>query len=131
MKKFVASVGISLAFPANAAAQGRPLDWSFYGGDAQRTGWEKSDYRITKDNVKDFQLVLKLKLDEGGPRSLTPPVVIGNLISYRGFKELGFVAGSSGKLWSIDVDTSRIFWQKQLVSSSKPDSCGVTSTPAL
>lgn len=131
MKNFVTFVCLSLAFAADAAAQGRPLDWSFYGGDAQRTGWEKSDYRITKDNVKDFQLVLKLKLDEGGPRSLTPPVVIGNLISYRGFKELGFVAAGSGKLWSIDVDTSRIFWQKQLVSSSKPDSCGVTATPAL
>ena len=72
-----------------ANAQGRPLDWPSYGGNAQRTGWEKSDSRITKDNVKEFQLVLKSKLDnqETGPHALTPPAIIGLLISYRGFKE--------------------------------------------
>jgi outer membrane protein assembly factor BamB len=128
---------LALACSPYAAAQRRALDWSFYGGDAQRTGWEKSDAAITRDNVKDFQLVIKRKLDNGpgGPRSLTPPVVVGNLISYKGFKELGFVAGSSGALWSIDVDTDRVFWRKQLEAASKPLSAGcpatVTAVPSL
>jgi outer membrane protein assembly factor BamB len=119
-------------------AQGRPIDWPSYGGNAQRTGWQKSDSRITKDNVKDFQLVLKRKLEnaETGPHSLTPPVVIGNLISYRGFKELAIVAGSSGQVWSIDADLDRIFWHKQLTTAhdkSGDASCSaaLTATPAL
>jgi outer membrane protein assembly factor BamB len=64
-------------------------------------------------------------------------VVIGRLISYRGFKELGFVTGSSGKVWSIDVDMDRMFWQKQLDSGagSKAVSSGcsdrATAIPAL
>ena len=139
MTKLSALVVISLACVRMAYTQGRPIDWPFFGGDAQRTGWEKSDSRITKENVKEFQLVLKRKLDNrlNGPHSLTAPVIIGNLISYRGFKELAFVAGSSGNVWSIDADLDRIFWQKRFDSlSNKPNganSCSgdVTATPAL
>lgn len=104
-----------LASAGIASAQGRPMDWASYGGDAQRTGWEKSDSRITKDNIKDFQLVLKHKLGAGPAASnaLTPPVLIGMLISYRGFKELAFVTNGSGDVWAIDADLDRIFWQKR------------------
>src|ERR1700730_10366552 len=117
MRRVLAVISVALA--GMAVAQIRPIDWPFYGGDAQRTGWEKGDSRITRENVKDFQLVLKRKLDtkSKGPFSLTPPVIIGRLISYRGFKELAFVAGASDNLWSIDADTDRMFWQKHLESS--------------
>src|SRR2546430_15669109 len=91
----------SLLFAGLASPQGRPIDWPSYGGNAQRTGWEKSDIRITRDNVKDFQLVLKKKLDD---EYLTPPSVIGLLISYRGFKELAMVAGGNNNVWAIDAD---------------------------
>src|SRR5450432_1461585 len=93
----------------------RPLDWPSFGGDAQRSGWEKSDTRITKDNVKNFELVLKRKflLRGGGNEALTPPVVVGMLISYRGFKELGFVEDSSGIVSAVDLDLNRVFWQRK------------------
>jgi outer membrane protein assembly factor BamB len=136
MRRVLAVISVALA-----GAQIRPIDWPFYGGDAQRTGWEKGDSRITKDSVKDFQLVLKRKLDtkSKGPFSLTPPVIIGRLISYRGFKELAFIAGTSDNLWAIDADVDRIFWQKHLESSAeKPKAgksaaicSGATATPAL
>src|SRR5664279_2163267 len=105
MNKTSALAVISLACTAMANGQ-VAMDWPTLGGDAQRTGWAKVDGRITKENVKDFQLVLKRKFDmkEKGPRSLAPPVVMGRLISYKGFKELAFVAGGSDDLWSIDVD---------------------------
>jgi len=117
---------------AYANGQGRPIDWPFFGGDAQRSGWQKSDLRITKENVKDFELMWKRKLEtKGGPRSLTPPVVIGNLISYKGFKELAFVEGSSGKLWAVDADVNRIFWQKQLESKSAGCPGSTAAIPTL
>jgi hypothetical protein len=127
---------VSLAFACVATPQGRPVDWPSYGGDARRTGWEKSDIRITKDNVKDFQLVLKRKLEnqQSGPHALSSPVVIGLLISYRGFKELGFVAASSGNVWAIDLDLNRVFWQQGFGkgASQSPDcSSRVTAFPAL
>ena len=76
--------------------------------------------------------MLKHKLEaKGGPLSLTPPVVIGNLISYKGFKELGFIQGSSGELWSLDLDIDRMFWHKQLASASTGCAGGAMSTPTL
>jgi outer membrane protein assembly factor BamB len=140
MRRLSALIAFSLSSAAAAHAQGRPVDWPFYAGDAQRTGWEKSDSRITKENVKEFQLVLKRKLEKlKGPRSLTPPVVIGNLISYRGFKELAFVSGASDTLWSIDADMDRIFWEKHFETAGKSKAAGspamcaaaATATPAL
>src|SRR5260370_3643121 len=114
MKKFSVLAVMSLVFAGLANSQGRPRDWPSYGGNAQRTGWEKSDSRITKDNVKEFQLVLKSKLDnqETGPHALTPPAIIGLLISYRGFKELALVAGSSRNVWAIDAAMDRVFCKR-------------------
>jgi outer membrane protein assembly factor BamB len=136
MKTYVAFVAATLAYVAPAAGQGRPVDWASAGGDAQRTGWEKGDVRITKDNVKDFRLVLKRKFESStkGAQSLTPPVVIGNLISYRGFKELAFIAGSDNRVWSIDADLDRVFWHKQLDAPPTPKSncpAQAVATPAL
>ena len=73
MRRVTALLCVSLAFACVATPQGRPVDWPSYGGDARRTGWEKSDVRITKDNVKDFQLVLKRKLEnqQSGPYALS------------------------------------------------------------
>jgi outer membrane protein assembly factor BamB len=91
------------------------IDWPSFGGDSQRTGWERSDTRITRENVKDFELVLKRKFPgpHAGPLSLTPPVIVGLLISYRGFKELAFAADGSDTIWSVDADLNRVFWKRQ------------------
>ncbi len=136
MKTFLAIAFISLAGAAVANGQGRPIDWPNYGGDAQRTGWEKSDSRITRDNIKDFQLVLKHKVESSGTdaQALTPPVIIGNLISYKGFKELAFVADGSNNIWSIDADLDRLFWKRHIDARDMPtgaSSCMGTATPAL
>ena len=92
MRRVTALLSLSIAFACVATPQGRPVDWPSYGGDARRTGWEKSDVRITRDNVKDFQLVLKRKLDnqQTGQYALTPPVVVGLLISYHGLQGTRF-----------------------------------------
>jgi outer membrane protein assembly factor BamB len=107
------------------------IDWPSLGGDSQRTGWEKSDTRITRENVKDFELVLKRKFayPRTGPRSLSPPVIVGLLISYRGFKELAFVADDSDTIWSVDADLNRVFWKRQFASGKAKSTCA--SMPAL
>ncbi|MEO8127659.1 MAG: PQQ-binding-like beta-propeller repeat protein [Bryobacteraceae bacterium] len=136
MKKTSALAVITLACSAMANGQ-VAMDWPTLGGDAQRTGWAKADGRITKENVKDFQLVLKRKFDgikEKGPRTLAPPVVMGRLISYKGFKELAFVAAGSDDLWSIDVDLNRVFWHKHYDvtgATSAPCPAGITAVPSL
>ena len=61
---------IGCAVACVAGAQGRS-NWNNSGGDAQHTGWERADTRISKDTVKDLQLLWKMKLENRaqGPAS--------------------------------------------------------------
>src|SRR5690349_4698583 len=95
----------ALIVPGSALAQfGRGGGgWQSVGADAQRTGWVRTDPQISKDGVTKgvMQFLWKTKLDNGAPRQgvgLTPPAVIGRVITYKGFKDLMFVAGSSDKV---------------------------------
>src|SRR5258705_8240436 len=129
MRKYVL---LFLAGACVAIAQlSRINDWWTYGGDAQRSGWVKTDARLTKDNAKDFQLLWAMKLESQpkAQRSLTPPVIIGTLISYRGFKELAFVGGSSDNLYAINADLGKMFFQRQLVYSSEIPQVSDASLP--
>jgi outer membrane protein assembly factor BamB len=119
------------------AQMGRTIDWFALGGDAARDGWEKGEQKFVKDDVKDFQLLWQRKLDNSKHASagLLPPVILGNLIGYRGFKELAFVAGSGNSLWSIDADLNRMYWSKHfdIAKGKGGKSCGesLTAAPAL
>lgn len=129
MKRTLSLLLAMLAASVPALPQGRPVDWPSLGGDARRSGWERSDIRFTKDNVKSTQLVLKRKFDgASGPHAVTPPAVIGLLISYKGFKELGFVMTNAGELASIDVDLNKPFWQRKLEMPKGAGVCGSLAT---
>jgi len=109
-------VFVSTAFGLIAFAQSRGGNWPTYGGDAQRSGWEGADAAISKDTVKNFRLLWKTKLETAlrGMRPVMPPVIQGRLISYRGFKELAFVATNADIVYAIDADVGTLFWQKHL-----------------
>src|SRR5215831_2642932 len=123
-------------------AQNRERNWPTYGGDAQRSGSAGADFRITKDTVKDFQLLFKMKLDNQsrGMRPVLPPVILGRLISYRGFRELAFVATNADIVYAVDADLGKMFWQKHLeYSVAEPQSTatswgcpgGLTAVPVM
>jgi outer membrane protein assembly factor BamB len=95
-----------------AQARSAP-DWTTDGFDAQRTSWMRADPYISIDTLSKFQFIWKLKVDNE-PRygnSLTAPVVLGNLMTFRGFKSLIFVGGSSNNVYAIDYDFGTIFWR--------------------
>src|SRR5262249_38770474 len=48
-------------FASYIAAQNREVNWPMYAGDAQRSGWQKTETRITKGTARDLQLLWKLK----------------------------------------------------------------------
>ena len=82
------------AATAVSHAQGRGGGaWSTVGGDAQRTGWARTDPRISKDSAaKGLQLVWKRQIDKSAA-SLTQPVLLPNIISYRASRRSPFSAG--------------------------------------
>src|SRR5436190_9433139 len=124
---FSALVFVCAAF---AFAQSRGGNWPTFGGDAQRTGWEGADARIAKDTVKDLQLLFKLKLEtqSKGTRPLMPPLILGRLISYRGFRELAFVGSNADMVYAIDADLGTIFWQKHLEYSTREPQVTASTT---
>src|ERR1700730_6515796 len=132
MRHLSTAVVLSLAGAFVAHGQlGRSIDVWTFGGDAQRTGWVKTDGRFTKDEVKNFQVLYKVKLEEQpkGVRSLTPPTMIGILISYRGFKELAFVGGSSDNFYAVNSDVGKLFFHRPLTYSSEIPKLNETSGP--
>lgn len=129
---FLAAVAVCSAATTHAQI-GRLTDWWTYAGDAQRTGWEKNEQRFVRDDVKKFQLLWKMKLEGAGegPRQLAPPLVLGTLIGSRGFKELAFVQGGTGELWSVDADLARLYWNKPVHVGTKANCAAVAATPSL
>jgi outer membrane protein assembly factor BamB len=111
----------ALAVAATVAvshAQGRGGGaWTTMGGDAQRTSSVRTDPKISPDAMQrpGFQLLWKRKLDAG---PLTQPLLLPNIIAYKGFKALAFVGSASGNVYSIDYDLNRMFWQQKLATSA-------------
>ncbi len=132
MKAFFFAVALAAGGAAFSYAQmGRTTDWWTYAGDAQRTGFEKNDQKFLKEDVKNFRQLWKMKLEgaKNGPGKLAAPVILGNLIGSRGFKELAFVQSASGGLWSIDADLARMYWEKQFPPpEANGQNCGGSAT---
>ena len=66
----------------SAQSGAAPLhDWTTDGGDNQRTGWNKNEKTITKENVKDLKLLWKLSTGNQvrALHSLMPVLVVGQL----------------------------------------------------
>jgi outer membrane protein assembly factor BamB len=89
-------------------------DWFTHSGDFQRAGWQKDETKISKDTVKNLQLLWKVKLEtkQRSVYSLYGPLILERAITDRGFKELAFVAGANNDLFAVDADLGRVFWQK-------------------
>src|SRR5712692_4287132 len=135
----LAVVCLSSACVLNAQ---RGTDWATHSGDPQRTGWQKNETKINKQSVKGLQLLWKLKLDNQPKalHSLMEPLIIGNLITNRGFKELAIVAGSSDNIFAVDADLGKVLWKRHFdYTSDTPQAensswlCpgGLTATPVL
>lgn len=136
MKRYTCA-GILLAAGVFAA---QAAEWLTFGGDAQRTGWAKAEKLLTKDSLKNFGLLWKLHVDNESKEliSLTAPVVVEDVYTSKGVKDIVVVAGSSDNLYTIDADTGKLFWQKSFSVDAKPKQkphwlCpnGLNDTPVL
>lgn len=118
-KRIAFAIVVAALAAGRAEAQGRGgQNWTTTSGDAQRTAWMKTDPRISTAALQKpgFQLLWKSKL-EPQPRqlhSLTQPMLLSNIISYKGFKALAFIGGAADNVYSLDYDLNKIFWKTRL-----------------
>ena len=90
------------------------IDYLTDGADNQRTGWIKDEKILTKDNVTTLRLRWKIQTDNT-PRAmhaLMPVLVIGQLNTAAGPRQIGIVNGISDNLYAFDVEAGKIIWKR-------------------
>jgi outer membrane protein assembly factor BamB len=121
-----------LAAVLTSYAQGRGGGaWTTVGGDAQRTASVRADPKISMASMQKpgFQFLWKRTL---GSQPLTQPLLLPNIIAYKGFKALAFVGSASGTVYSIDYDLNRMFWEQKLATSAPASAAACSSgLPAI
>lgn len=138
--KFAILLAALFLIPLTTPAQYGRGSWTTFGGDPQRTGWNKTEPDLTLDSVKHLKLEWSVKLDSE-PKALTnltAPLVRASVATPRGVKDLVIVAGVTDKVFVVDGDTGKIFWEKQLSIEGTPQRreswlCpnGLTATPVI
>src|SRR5437899_12042645 len=132
--KYSGILFLAAAFGAYAA------DWLTFGGNPQRDGWAKHETILTRDALKNFSLQWKLHLDNEPKElsSLTAPVIMEDVYTAKGVKDVMVVAGSSDNLYAIDADLGRLLWSKKFTAAAKPKQAphwlcpnGLNDTPLL
>jgi outer membrane protein assembly factor BamB len=135
------AVSIALVLPS-VLAWGS--DWLTDGGNPQRTGWQKDEKILSASSIKDMKLLWKLHLDNE-PRqmhSLFPPLIVGQLNTKDGPREVAIETGVSDNIYAIDVKKGEVIWKKHFESAYTPPAnggrgggilCpgGITATPVL
>jgi hypothetical protein len=108
-------VGIGLAH-----AQGRGGgSWSTAGGDPQLTGFQRSEPRLTRNNIKDMKFLWKLKLGSEPVTQASEPLFAGHTITNAGFKDMVVVFGPGDTLSNIDYELGTVLWQRSVSGGSK------------
>lgn len=110
------------AAAANAQGGRGATDWGTAGNDAQRSGWVRSDPKISPASMAKpgFAFLWKQKIasDPKQLNSLTEAVLMERYIGYRGFRSLAHVGTSGDKVFGFDTDLGRIEWQKSIGTPS-------------
>lgn len=119
-KRLMAGAILAAAAATGLGAQNR--EWTTANGDAQRSSWVRTDARLTKDAVQkgEFKFLWKTRFagENRQLNSLTQPILVDRLISHRGFKALAFVGTSSERIFAIDTDLNKIYWEHVINYSS-------------
>ena len=106
------------ALPAAQAPAPAKANWLTDGGDPQRTSWQRNETLISPASVKDMKLIWKLQLDNKSRQlhNLFPPLIVSDVQTSQGPKQIGIVAGVSDNVYGIDLDAGKQIWKRQFDS---------------
>jgi outer membrane protein assembly factor BamB len=106
-----AVAGLALAaLPAAAAAHGGP-GWTTDGYDLARTGYNPAETTIGAGNVASLQPAWSYDL---GAVSDTQPIVVEDVPTASGPRDIAYVGTEHGQLDALDVDTGALVWSRDL-----------------
>src|SRR5919107_2492304 len=105
--------------PRSDPAAAPKASWLTDGGDPQRTSWQRNETLLSPSSVKDMKLLWKVKLDNQ-PRqlhNLFAPLIVPDVQTASGPREIAIVAGISDNVYGIDVDKGTQIWKRQFDST--------------
>lgn len=96
-------------------------DWLTWGGDAERSGWNRGDTTISRRNAAGLELKWKLRIDSevpveirSGNSMLSAPLVVEGVKSSRGTETLVYTLSAAHELAAINAATGKIAWRRTL-----------------
>jgi outer membrane protein assembly factor BamB len=139
-RRFGAFFFCFLLLPGFAHSQGlQSQDWVTWGGNPARSGWVKGGIGISAGNVAGLELKWKAKIEEevpvgieSGASMVTAPLVISNVNTARGFKNLVFTLSFANTLAALDAETGEVVWKQTFKNKVEPSieaNWNCTNTP--
>jgi outer membrane protein assembly factor BamB len=99
-------------------------DWLTWGYDQERSGWNKAETTLSKENVSGLVLQWSAQLPipprEIALSTLTAPLVVEGVTTSQGRRTLVFVVGSDDTVFAIDADIGKVVWRKAFPNSLTP-----------
>jgi PQQ-like domain len=93
--------------------------WLTDGADSQRTSWQRHETLIGKGNAKDIKLLWTLQTDNL-PRqlhNLFAPLIVSDVSTAAGPREIAILAGVSDNIYGIDVEKGTQIWKRHFDST--------------
>ena len=114
LERFGLCTGLALCLaPAFAGSQSEWLTWGY---DQERTGWNRAETVLNKDNVSHLELEWKVQLSTP-PREVALSTMTAPLVALvrgpQGPRTFVFVVGSDNTVYAIDSETAKVAWQKE------------------
>jgi len=127
------------------AQGGASREWLTWGGDRERTGWNRGETAISRQNVGRLALKWKTQIDkevsieiESGNSMLTTPLVAQNVRTPRGARTVVYTLSAANTLAAIDAATGSPIWQRTIDRTVQPTSAAnwlctnmSTATPVI
>ena len=128
---FAALLAAAPCLPAQAAT-----DWTTFGGNAQRQGYNADESTLTSGTVSSLRL--HWERDLKGP-ILTQPTLVRGVATDAGNQDLVFAATLYSKIFALNAETGAVVWRDQLAVtqsgcpdfSASNDDIGVIGTPTI
>lgn len=121
-----------LALAAQSAnAQTPARDWTTWGHDSQRTGWNPGETTLSKANVAKLKLLWTSQLstppNNEALSTLTAPLVAEGVDVGGAKTDMVFLLGADDALFALDADSGKPIWQKTFPNPDKPQHPADTS----
>jgi outer membrane protein assembly factor BamB len=135
----VACTAAVCAVALHAQSSG-PREWLTWGIDPERSGWNRNETTLSKQNVGRLALKWKAQIDkevpieiESGNSMLTAPLVAQGIRTPQGQKTVVYTLAASNTLAALDGATGAEIWRRTFDNTVEPSSaanwiCTNTST---